>query len=281
MEKEFLWLQTSLFADRSQWDIVLKNGIRPFLAELSDKKLIGPLLIEFNYLSGENIRLAIQTETQNAEVLADKFDDFFKEFFLLTNLQKKEVVLPIDSIFLPFPANTIQYGLYKVVDVDDLRSKIISKISFCIIDALEDDTIDEEVLITFAFYLHIALITQLEELCQSKADFLSFYNSEIYENVEELIGEQYLVKKYEDNKASLIEIEESIRNYQEPEFSETPPWLIEWIESCKEIILSDLSEDKWLLLVIIRENINRQLGLTNNMRRLVNYFINSVYSDVV
>ena len=277
MEKDLIWLQTSLFADKSQWAFILHNGVKPFRKDASNEKLIEVLLIEFNYLSGENIRMAIQTEARNAELLASKLDGFFKEFFLSANIYKKQVTLPVDGIFLPFPPNTIQYGLYKILaNADELASKIISKTSACIIEALENDTIDEEVLITFAFYLHIALITQLKKLPET--NFSSMYNFEIYKNMKDVVDEDYLNQKYVENKDSLIEIEESIRNYELTELYENPSWLIEWIKNCKEIIVSQPSENP-RVFVNIRDNINQQLGLTNNMIMLVNYFIHNIYAE--
>lgn len=276
MENDLIWLRTSLFADKSQWGYVLTNGVKRFVDEVSNKNTIKSLLIEFNYLCGENIRVALKTEAKNARLLAHQIDDFFKGFFLSAKLYKKTATLPVTGVFMPFPKNTIQYGLYKVtIDNEQLNSNLTSKISDCIVNALEEEMIDEEILIMLAFYMHCSLITQLERT--SKNIFLSHYNLD-YQYKTGTVTESYLIEKYHQNKTSLIEVEKSIRNYDSAEYNENPRWLINWINDCKQIIYPQLSGATEVYRNF-RNSINNQLGLTDNMTLLVYYFIKKVYDN--
>lgn len=278
MDNNSTWLETSLFAEKSQWGCVLRNGIKAFIEQSSIATITEALMIEFNYTRGENIRFAIKIPIQNAGMIADDIDNFFKSFFSKANLSKKEITLPVQGIFLPFPANTIQYGLYnRLPTSSSIANKITSKTSDCIIKALmNNDLVYEETLIMLAFYFHCALITQAKETAEH--EFINIYRSEIHSNSNVVITEQYLLKKYQENKTCLMEIEGNIRNYQSAQYSDNPSWLVEWMVTCKEALVAQLAENN-NIIINIQNSINRQLGLTNSMIKLVHYFVKSIYAD--
>lgn len=275
MKNKPIWLRTSLFVEKNQWAYVLRNGIKSFIEQPSIDTITEALMIEFNYMSGENIRFAIKVPGQNAEMLAYEIDAFFKSLFTKSNLPSKDIELPVQGLFLPFPGNTIQYGLYNgLFPVDNAITKIISKTSAYIIEALMDETINDETLIMLAFYFHCALITQAKEIKQH--DFTNIYITEIYPSDVTVITEDFLVQKYEENKINLMEVEESIRNYQSTESDDNPFWLGEWMMACKEVITSQYEENDDLFIAIVK-SINKQLGLTSNMQKLVHHFISCTY----
>lgn len=277
MKENLIWAKSSIFANRSQWADVLQNGIRPFVGDDGNKKLIEELKIEFNYLGGENIRLAILTKIQNVEMLAIKLDDFFRNFLLLVNNSNKEIKLPIKDIFFPFPSNSIQYGLYDLqASANNVVNKLCSQISTCMIEAFDDGEIDGELLITFAFYLHSAFLTQLLPL-RLKPVLLGLYNSDSYKLKKETVTEEYIAERFMENKATLIDIFESIRSNDVLGSSENPSWLDGWIKHCNEIVNS--LDSNHSILYAIRDNINNQLGLTDNMILVIYHFIANVFAD--
>lgn len=277
MENELIWLRTSLFAEKCQWGNILRDGIKVFIEDISNKQLIKDLLVEFNYLSGENIRFAVLVKTQRAELTALKIDTFFKQYFESANFSNKEVVLPVMGVFLPFPPNTTQYGLYNIEEENDKLLRGLSFItSLCLIEAFQNSIVDEELLIAFAFYLHVAVLDQLEIHFENKLNYLSIYKFEDYQLKKDALDKGYLTEKYLENKQPLIEIRESLKNYNTIEFRENLPWLLKWLNSYK-LIFAEQPPRELLIFDSIRNCINKQLGLNDNMKLLLYYFICNVY----
>ncbi len=273
-----VWLRTSLFAKKCHWGNILQDGIKLFISDVSHAKWIKNLSIEFNYLSGENIRFAVQVEMQNAEILALKLDTFFKFYFKAVSFSKKELVLPLPGLFLPFPSNTIQYGLYIITNKDnELLTRLISITSFCLIAAFENCVIDEELLVTSAFYLHGTLFSYSEMLFEGNLNYLSFYDSEDSQSKKDVLDKSYLAEKYLENKQSLLEIKESLNNPNSLEFRASLPWLSEWLTAYETIVKERMSKEIEIYLSM-SNCINAQLGLSDNMKLLVYYFVSCAFN---
>lgn len=270
--KNSIWLSTSLYCLRDDWHLLLSEAINPFFTTNLDR--IEALVLEFNYIGGENIRMALLTNEGNADRLSSEADLFFKNAFLRLPFHNKKIALPVQGLFLPFPNNSIQYGLYR----GDYRNYRLQKeLSLLMIEALSEESIDDETIVTFAFYLHISLMkVMLKYHTGSTEELLKLYHSSHSTGTE--VSEFSLIKnKFEDNKDMLKEIFLDIMN---PVIENTPPnWLSNWeaaIEDKVKQAVKFCSEAKLAIEVIhsrIAYLINKQLTISGSIELLLFYFI--------
>jgi len=272
MNEELVWLKTSLFADQSEWHNVLDDGIKVFLADSRNKAEAKNWQLCFNYLNGDNIRFSVQTEAKVSEQFAKRIDDFFGLFFLRYKKEKKEIKPSLTRIFLPPPKNSILYGLYVAPISAGHNIEISSKLSHYIMSSLRDDTIDEESLMTLAFYFQAALIIEFR-----KNHSCHFLNTTSYQYnsasiMEDSLRQSFLTERHVKSQTVLQEIIQSINDHSE--FDNTLYWLKAWINDCGAFAARASKENEKKTFVDIRNLINQQLGLTPNMIKLLYYFIN-------
>jgi hypothetical protein len=267
--KNIIWLPLSLFCSKKDWGVLLNEGIVPFLEELSAEQKHVSYFLEFNSSQGENIRLSLATENANAPDLAKRADTYFKDFFSRRFIPEKENLLPaeVKDLFMPFPKNSIQYGVYKSNDAYNNFSAIRMALSAIMIDALIEETINDETIWTFAYYLNLALLKALGKHRLSK--FKNFYN--VNDEINSLI-----ISKFTDNRETLIEIANNIIHSQTVE--DTSIWLESWTKTCEGEIMNDFPNFTKLLEIHNRivDIIYKQVGVTEKMRVMLFYFISQV-----
>ena len=71
--------------------------------------------IEFNNLGGDNIRFSLLVPEHLVSQYAYMVDVYFKKLFLKFNVYLNESTKLVVGVFMPFPQNTIQYGLYRIL----------------------------------------------------------------------------------------------------------------------------------------------------------------------
>jgi len=265
MQQNLTWLTTSIYCSRTTWHKVLEEGIKPFLL----KNKYCSYRLEFNYLSGENIRFSLQVPSESAEIIAKKADLYFKNYFLNSKLPNTIIKMPLDGLFLPFPTNTIQYGLYKILNhKEDFSYNFIAKyISDLMLELLIEDEVNEETIITFALYLHVGFLRV--GLLKNKEIILQFYIEQSkFSNAD--LDENLLNIKVEDNKQILRALYQEIICKDRIEVYRDSPWLEHWIRLLEDSIRDSsfaFSLDK------ITNLIDRHLGVNDNMKRLLYDFI--------
>jgi hypothetical protein len=281
MEPRPIWLSTSLFCNKDHWNDVLTNGIKPFLDQNTHNNQVNLYEIALNYSGGDNIRLALRTQYANAVELAKQTDGYFKNFFLQKNYPGEENQF-FNSLFMPFPVNTIQYGLYKTGIEDDRIYQFTKVLSGLLLNTLPDEAIDEQQLLLFAFYLHIIYINSLAKN-NYIPDLSSLYQQQL-QNKEVSITENTVAEAYEDNKEVLQEIKTDISTanglsaYQISGFAD-------WIKLCATDITGTISNNEKYNPVLYPNFlqtfylINKQLGITDNMAVMLLYFIKQVSSS--
>jgi len=263
-----IWMSTSLFCCKNEWNKIFSSGIIPFLADEKTNKFLNAFRIEFNYLSGENIRFLLLTTEINAPKLAKHTDEYFKNYFFGANLYAPEIKLPVNGIFRPFLANTIKYGLYPPQTIankekeDYLFSIHFSQI---ILDALKENKIDNESILTFAFYLQLGLIKAINIIYPGFAP----------DYVEDKLLDACIVKtQFEKSKEMLEEIARDIMISRNG--TEIAEWFVKWLTSCKsEIKRHEDIEVKTLysnMVFVICKN----LAITPQMNSMLSYFIEQV-----
>jgi len=257
-----------LFCKKNAWNFVLKKGIKQFL----DEKIpcIAGYSIEFNYESGENIRFAISCLTEQADQLAKDADEYFKLFFRRNDLPSASIKLPLNGIFLPFPCNSIQFGLYRGKSETCLLSGILSR---TIIDALCDDEIDNESIVTLAFYLYLGVLRKYERINGSDAvDEYIRLNCKPSHGIDDKIFET----SYEENRELFEEISRDVMQSEEQVLLRDAPWLQQWLYACEEEIVA-CQKSKKPGVVILTSLIDAHLGFTENMRQLLKCILRNVF----
>ncbi len=254
-----IWLSVSLFSGKANWHRVLGEAIAPFAQ--TDSLLKG-FKVEFNYLSGENIRLALLTDLGNEEALAANADIYLKSYFVKANLPQLPVKLPVDGIFMPFPNNTIQYGLYPAVTIaanELVQYNLPIALSKVIVAALQDE-IDDETILTFAFYLQISLVKAIYTLLNNEDTLFALIPP--LDNF-----------KVDDNASSNLSLMKEITDdvMHTEEFESELDWLNGWIDDCKTALLAaDNVKSIYHLRV---QTVYSHLGLNMHGRDMLNYFV--------
>lgn len=284
MHKKPLWLSISLFCSQSCWNRLLGQGIERFIRKLSKEELKA-FQIKFNFSYGENIRLALLTSEEKAEWLAKHTDIYFKKFFrkaLFQSPQNSNSTEP--DIFMQMPSNTVQYGLFTVEQLLKSKSSFRQELSAIIIVGLSEERIDQETIVTFAFYLHIALLKVFIDnvSAMDKEVIDKFYNNSL-DNDNATVDKTFLETTYQQNKNVLLEITNDIIS-QPSSNIKLPVWLERWMRLCQsEIGVSNLECEKEKLKYSNVENddyyrrimhlIDLHLGLNREMKLLINYYI--------
>ncbi len=267
MQQELIWLSVSLFCNKNNWNKLMTDGINVFVS--STPNLIS-YTIEFNYLSGENIRLSLLVNKSDAQLMAKSADEYFKAYFASANLTVKQAEPPFMGVFMPFPANTIQYGLYtpQPINTDEVeRYQTAINLSAIMLEALQDE-IDDETIITFAFYLQMGLVRSLYNYLQGVDELFS------------ITSELDVAYKAEGDLTSSYSLmdEITVDVMQSEKFDHELDWMNKWITQCKATLkVQTANSGKGIQAKQFYANrmaaISRQLGLNNNSKNLLSHFI--------
>ena len=282
MEQKYKCLSTSIFCSASHWNHVL-NEIALFLhkMQLEDQN---SFFLQFNYQGGENIRWALFIPADQVDNFTRQIDDHFNYFFSKANLPLTKSSTSVETDLLPFPQNSIQYGLYRPVYSDGFGTLqdfgIRSSLSWLMIEALASDNIDDETILTFTFYLHIALIKLM--LTRGLASLTELRNIHIYNYMP--IGDPLTIKKVEDNRERIFEMANDIINPAKED--DVPIWLQKWMDRCDTEIRKELpypyTKKNELHYRRLIYHLHIQLGITVNMESLLLFFLYQVFrSDIL
>jgi hypothetical protein len=261
MQKEnFITLYTSLFSAKEKWNILLQEGIKEFYKRYED--LLSDCEVEFNYTCGENIRLHFSCEKEKAEIIAQNADRYFRIYFSQKGFEERNTTPPFDGLFLPFPSNTIQYGLYNKNERDPFLQNIGHTLSNILIDTLSDDIIDDESLLTLALYLQLGLI------CIVNLDN-AYLDAQLKISLEDSDTVPFM-KNYILNRNAYQEILSDVTtNWEQP--IEGFKWLTNWMYMCSRL-LDNIGNPEWVFHTISSQ-INKQLGFNKASQAIVSFLI--------
>jgi len=279
MENEWLWLRTSVFCAKGHWHRILEQ-IQIFIDLWKPQQCIKGFRLEFNYLSGENIRFSILCRDDFKRLIVQKLDEHLTSLFLKEKFSVKKPVLPVNGVFLPHPANTVRYGLYNVVGVNTDNEQIGLVISSAIIQALCHEPIDEESILTFAFYLYAGMFKAFSN-CNKVFDGITYTNLSGATRSDQ-IDIEIVKNKYENGKEMLSEIfDEIMRGIH------IGPWLDSWILTCETEIKRKsgnlYSQEEGLTQTGsgFINSIYKHLGISENMKFMLDFFINETLKETL
>jgi len=287
-------LSVSLFCRKDKWKEILANAITPFLiAHQYPERLLAAYSIEFNQSEGGHIMFSLFTDESNAAKLANKAREYFTAWLL------PQAALSGKKASAPFPENTIRFRLYpakKLTRKENQNHSLSITLSKIILDALDEDDIDDETIFTLAFYLQIGLMKTIKTIDPEFIDTLkptvrmslsAPTDLQIFEGKtdqndfsDNFTHEQYmqerivLHKKYEEAKEALLEITGDIM--QTVNQSGMPGWLEPWLDICKaEIGKSEENIATEYRRII--DTIHMHLGITQFIDTMLAYFVGRVF----
>lgn len=261
-----IWLSISLFCSKQNWHTLMANGVDVFL---KNNSVIKGFRIELNYLYGENLRLALLTEEENARALANVVSNYFIDHFKKTGISKTTIKTIKKGIFMSFPENSIQFGHFppEIISKGEMEHHSFSTpISKAMLNAFMHEEIDDEMILTFAFYLHIVMIK-------------TFYVKGITVNkIFSLLANTTKLNEPERQpvKYEMFEITQEIMQSNMP--IQELDWLNNWYIHCLSTLsiyeadLEKEAEKKYFLFI---NSLNSQLGITNKGKNYLSDWIKS------
>lgn len=235
--QEPMWLTSSCFLVMQRWHPLLQ-ACRDFILSLPDGDSLSYRLT-FDDANGDHIQLAVLTTHERIDSLGQRMDHYFTDFFELH--RDTDVMSPVNDIYLPFPTNTIQFGLYRAVYDQSLVStvyKLQRDFSDIIVAALSGEEINYETLVTFSFYLQIGLTKACLKYHDDVPAFLRLL-SEILPQAN-AVGSS-MANMADENLRMMQEITSEVMDneYFEGDMS----WFNRWIDISKERLQCYHTED--------------------------------------
>lgn len=271
------WLKTSLFYDRQCIGDLFKNGIKPFLSIVIEKELIQGYTIELSSVGGEHVKFSLLTNQDNAQALAKCVDHHFKAYFLKKPASKKQLDDTFHDIFSRFPPNTIQYGLYDLVEITSEDEKNTYNISFLLSDILiEENLIDNNnssTIFSIGFYMHLALILGLVKSEMGDACLTNFFI-----NLSKQPNSKMLETKFHASKDLVLDMFNDVIEYAK----QRDHFISRWMTACEgELVLSNSKTGVLSKFEFIRRVINKQLNINQFMSDFISFCHNECLANKI
>jgi hypothetical protein len=150
-------------------------------------------------------------------------------------------------------------------------------LSHIILDALKDDAIDDDTILTFAFYLQLALIKCINDIYPEPEDVLkAVCKNLVYDT--QIIDRDIIRIKFVESKEMLNEIKQDIMENKSHE--DTPQWLEAWMDSCKTEIKKHKKiqpdDIRTIYRKIVYLTIHNHLAITPPQSLILSYFIEHI-----
>lgn len=276
--ERFTWLRVSIFSAQENWALIVKAGIAKYLVQHG----VQSFLIKFNYLSGENIRFAVLSPVDHREEIAKGIDQYFKNFFSSADLITKETPFPPRGLFLPFPQNTIQYGLYMETSATQADTAEI-KFSEIMLAAFEEaEIVDDETILIFTLYLNMAMVKMLRRYVAEDTMFYELFSSTRKHELNTLDVDM-IAEKYSQTRDAVQEIFHDILLSDKSE--RELPWLTKWMELCETTyrhvahVQPEVLKAPKIAKYTLHKLMIDHLGLSENMNVFAEYFANRILQE--
>lgn len=272
------WIKLSAFIEVKHCHLLFRE-IKEIQKLLAEYKIVG-YSIELNYFQGFNIRISILAGTEYVRDVAIVFEKQILSFFNRMDLKPKYSNSKED-LFMNFYINSLHYGIFDH-DRNDSYSDIEleTNISSIIIDALSEEEIENDMFLTLAYYMHMVSIKiYLDVYCLPISKRLLNSYSDIYADTK--IDMELISSKFLDNKLMLEEIKSDIlHNKAQIDI----PWIVRLENTFSKEFLSRRYDNLYInkkfdSLWCLPEKINKHLGLENERKQILNYFIFHTLSE--
>ncbi|HVU93654.1 MAG TPA: hypothetical protein VHE34_00450 [Puia sp.] len=291
MEKKFTWLAISFFYEKEGWHSLVQDALRPFMR--SEEYISHAILytLAFNRDRGDNIRLKIWAELSGADKLLVKCQAHFEKFFLLHPLVRPEGNWqPGDHFFLPFPENSIQYGLYKTPKVWMNTVEESWKLDMCLSDCLleaVDESVTTESLLAVAVLLLFSVVCGMTLISGSEKplgepeylQYLKVKGRRVYS--EEPDSKVVFGQMYHTNESFFVMTRKQIFN-EVDDPSDLPDWIGRWKTECIGEIRKRLDRGIpfYRIYFELSNLVCEQLGYDEKFQGLVDFVVHKTMNSV-
>jgi len=262
------WLCLSVFAKKSDWHFLLMVAIKPILTLLEQKGELISFKVCFSHFGGENIGIALLVKRSMATRVAKEVDFLFKDFFRRHDLIPVLKEGPFESVFMPYPQNTVQYGLFST---NDYNSQLSEALSRTMIDGLAEDKIDDEMLLTFSVYI---LFLCYKAMMPAEVNIVEYYSActaAVEQNIE-----TYDLFKSKHNELNLT-LREIFNDLDQPFNKNGLHWLSHWNIAYLNALAGATNCFEQLTLLKKTEGLlKEQLGLNDFSHGLLKYFLHQI-----
>jgi hypothetical protein len=256
-----------------QWNALTEKVIIPFLKEMTDSRLIYAYYVNFHYSLGNHVRLAFLTRANQADALTKKMDISLEPFFL------KHSNAPGAAPFIHYETS---HNIEKAYSPGSISFE--QKTTDIILDALVNDEINEEIIFTLAYQLHLVLIKALMASTQPDlAFFARIYDFLYIKGHLVTISDGFIKSLFEKDEGYYYETACEIFNHDLINNSDAiPPYILAWYAACVEEI-NNLkrvcgAQDVETIHRYITFQLNQQCGLSQNFKSLLYYFVWQILS---
>jgi len=258
-------ISLSLFCNEEYRHELIRDGVRPFLQLEDVQSRVRGYHLCFSSYRGNNVRLHLFAPGRYCKKVSREADKFFKAYFGQTAFTAEETPIRKWHSFMPFPPNTIQYGLYyENTDRFELSwQKFREHLSVLIMELLCQEPIDEKGRITFALYLHLVLVDTFTELSpEHRREAEAFYKMKAMP----AFPAGPSLGAFEMDPQQLWDIRQKVS----AEMSDPDGWYSQWKNAC-ELALTELSkkgmanaDGKLASLFKVSGEINEQLDIRDD-----------------
>jgi len=264
-------LSISVFAQKKKYRLYFKAFIHPLFEKLEEAGFLMDFQIMLNNISGDNIRLVLvianNMQTEAIAILQTSFTDFINRYALQPKVFKNER----SSIFMNFPVNSIQYGLFSTRGfADDPTTAMLRKgISKVMIKLFCQENIDDDLLVTFSVCIWFSWIKVLLNsnsiLTDKIAEILPLLNIDVSE-------ESALLDSYNTLMPYLIDLYKTIIDSRK--YRTGFNWLAGWEITVHSIIKQDCClADFTRVSSQLNSFIKIQLSLSDYAVLLINFLV--------
>lgn len=265
--KSKILLSLSIFTERKNWNLLLNKGVSPFLNKLSANYPLLSYKIEFDYFNRQNIRLSLLIPRLLSNRIEKMADKYFKEFFE----KEQDFLIPtanhVSRVFFTYLESTSQNEL------NEANIILQQSISEAMLEALADEIIDDELIITFGLYM---LFGSYKLIPNSSLYFakkwFSFHTIQT-EHIKGIKIDQDLIFAQCEALSSAVE-EIYVEAMHITTIERNLSWLDNWEKSIHQILKKTTDEKQaWGILKQINLLINEQLGLNEFSTALLNNLV--------
>lgn len=273
------WLSVSLFCDKHCWPDLMSKGILPYINMLYRKEDLQAHHIQLNYANGENIRLPLLVKYDHTTWVARQTDDYFRSFFSQTAVPENKTEILKDKLFMNFPPNTIQYGLYSMktrhafFDDTDFQQTL----SEIIIEALANDMVNDAAILRLSFFLYLTLLQVITQNTSVELDRLLTVPFYFPYDDRKAPDMGLFTQLFDENKEAMFNLSYDITRKSE----NLPPWVRQWAAVCKTKMKKSILNNYYKVegkqaYDEIAYYIDQQVGINERMKFLLFNFIRKV-----
>jgi hypothetical protein len=286
MEKRLTWLGISFFYEKSGWHSLIQDPLRSYLSseEVQSRAIV--YTVAFNSDRGDNIRLNIWAELLDADELLLKCHGHFTDFFSKNPIPRPGGSWTTgDHFFLPFPANSIQYGVYrtpKVIDDHTVELFALDKrLSDCLLMVFCEPFSTGNLLIIAAL-LSLTVVWAITQItgCSGPVEQSGYMRFRAMKGGRNYLEDAPMRNMFEEvfqaNRELLTTMNKEIyAGFDRCEY--LPEWVETWKGNCIEQLRKRLERDvpAYQTYFELSNLIRQQLGYDDKFQGLVDFIVNS------